>query len=163
MEDQRLEARVGAALARRGWTLCAAESCTGGLLMHRLTNVPGSSAYVTGGVVTYSYEAKERLLGVRPETLAAHGAVSPETAAEMVRGVLDLFAGDVGISITGIAGPGGGLPGKPVGLTYIGIAIPRLELFRIDRYVWSGTREQIKTSSAEAAMLKVLEALKEED
>ncbi len=161
MEDQRLEAQVGAALKRRGWMVCAAESCTGGLVMHRLTNVAGSSAYVAGGVVTYSYEAKERLLGVKPETLAAHGAVSVETATEMLNGVLGLFSAQIGVSITGIAGPGGGMPGKPVGLTYIGIAAPLLGLFRIDRHVWSGTREEVKTQSAEEAMRKMLAALQE--
>ena len=161
MEDERLEAQVGAMLARRRWMFCAAESCTGGLLMHRLTNVPGSSEYVTGGVVTYSYEAKQRLLGVRPETLAAHGAVSPETATEMLSGVLSLFGAQVGVSITGIAGPGGGMPDKPVGLTYIGIAAPELGLFRIDRHVWSGSREDIKIQSAEEAMRKILDALRD--
>ena len=161
MADEWLEAQVGALLARRHWMFCAAESCTGGLLMHRLTNVPGSSAYVTGGVVTYSYEAKQSLLGVKPETLEAHGAVSPETATEMLNGVLALFGAEVGISITGIAGPGGGMPGKPVGLTYIGIAAPQLGLFRIDRHIWSGSREDVKIQSAEEAMRKVLEALKD--
>src|SRR5690554_4951640 len=118
MEDIRLEARVGAAFLERGWMFCGAESCTGGLLLHRLTNISGSSSYIAGGVVTYSYEAKQRLLGVKPETLNAHGAVSEETAIEMVEGALRLFDADVGVSITGIAGPTGGLPHKPVGLTY---------------------------------------------
>ncbi len=161
MEDQRLEAQVGAALKRRGWMVCSAESCTGGLVMHRLTNVAGSSVYVAGGVVTYSYEAKERLLGVKPETLAAHGAVSSQTAAEMLNGVLGLFSAQIGVSITGIAGPGGGLPDKPVGLTYIGIAAPLLGLFRIDRHIWSGSREEVKTRSAEEAMHKILAALED--
>ena len=115
MSDNRLEARVGEALRAKGWTVSAAESCTGGLIMHRLTNIPGSSAYVQGGVVAYSYESKETLLKVRPETLLTYGAVSAETAVEMVRGVMALFGTDVGVSITGIAGPGGGMPGKPVG------------------------------------------------
>jgi PncC family amidohydrolase len=151
-----LEARVGAALLKRKWMFCAAESCTGGLLMHLLTNVAGSSAYIAGGVVTYSYEAKERLLGVRRETLEQYGAVSEETATEMVQGALRVFSGDLAISITGIAGPGGGMPNKPVGLVYIGIAAPGLGLLRIDRHVWDGDRETNKQLSAEEAMRKIL-------
>jgi PncC family amidohydrolase len=156
MEDTRLEARVGAALLARGWMFCAAESCTGGLLMHRLTNIAGSSGYIAGGVVTYSYEAKQRLVGVRRETLDAHGAVSEETAREMVEGALRVFNGDVGISITGIAGPGGGTPQKPVGLTYIGIAVPSLNLLRVDAHVWNGDRETNKLLSVNEALLKLL-------
>lgn len=156
MEDNRLEARVGAALLERRWMFCAAESCTGGLLMHRLTNISGSSSYLAGGVVTYSYEAKQRLLGVRPETLATHGAVSEETAQEMVEGALKLFGADIAISITGIAGPTGGLPNKPVGLTYIGIAVPSLNLVRVDRHVWDGDRETNKVLSVDEALRKVL-------
>ena len=112
--DQQLEARVGAALLARGWTVCAAESCTGGLIMHRLTNIAGSSAYVLGGVVSYSNAAKQKLLGVREATLIAHGAVSEETAAEMVTGVRALFDSDIAVSVTGIAGPGGGTPKNPL-------------------------------------------------
>jgi PncC family amidohydrolase len=156
MEDNRLEARVGAALLERRWMFCASESCTGGLLMHRLTNISGSSSYLAGGVVTYSYEAKQRLLGVRPETLATHGAVSEETAQEMVEGALKLFGADIAISITGIAGPTGGLPNKPVGLTYIGIAVPSLNLVRVDRHVWDGDRETNKVLSVDEALRKVL-------
>jgi PncC family amidohydrolase len=158
MEDTRLEARVGVALTRRGWMFCAAESCTGGLVMHRLTNVAGSSAYVAGGVVSYSYEAKQRLLGVHEETLAEFGAVSEQTAQEMVVGALNAFGADAAVSITGIAGPGGGMPNKPVGLTYIAIAVPSIGLLRIDRHVWSGDREAIKAASAEEALRKVLAA-----
>lgn len=157
MEDIRWEARAGAALLARGWTFCAAESCTGGMLLHRLTNIPGSSSYVAGGVVTYSNEAKEQLLGVRHETLLAHGAVSPETAREMVLGVLRVFNGDVGISVTGIAGPGGGLPNKPVGLTYIGIAVPSLDLVRVDEHMWDSDRETNKLLSVNAALRKLLD------
>ncbi len=156
MEDIRLEARVGAALLERGWMFCAAESCTGGLLMHRLTNIPGSSSYIAGGVVTYSYEAKQKLLNVKPETLATHGAVSEETAREMVEGVITLFNGDIGISITGIAGPTGGLPLKPVGLTYIGIAVPSLNILRVEAHTWNGDRETNKLYSVNEALLKVL-------
>lgn len=158
--DERLEARVGAALLARGWTVCAAESCTGGLVMHRLTNIAGSSAYVLGGVVSYSNEAKQSILGVREETLIAHGAVSEETAAEMVRGALRLFGAIVGVSITGIAGPGGGTPHKPVGLTYIGLGVRAGDevSVTVQRHVWSGDRETIKAASADAALRLILEA-----
>ena len=98
-----------------------AESCTGGLLGDRFTNVPGSSVYFLGGVVSYSNEAKMNLLGVQNDTLVEHGAVSEETAAEMAQGVRQLFQADTGISVTGISGPDGGTPEKPVGLTFIAI------------------------------------------
>src|SRR5215207_10419508 len=114
--SQLLEAQVGELLNARGWTICAAESCTGGLIAHRLTNIAGSSNYVLGGIVSYSNEAKQKLLGVHEATLIAHGAVSEETAAEMVQGVRAVFDADVAVSITGIAGPGGGTAEKPVGL-----------------------------------------------
>jgi PncC family amidohydrolase len=160
MEDDRLEARVGAVLLGRGWTVCAAESCTGGLVMHRLTNVAGSSAYVLGGVVSYSNEAKKALLGVREETLVVYGAVSEETAAEMARGALQIFPANVAVSITGIAGPGGGTPQKPVGLTYIGLGVREGEgvTISVQRHVWSGDREAIKAASADAALRLILEA-----
>jgi PncC family amidohydrolase len=160
MADERIEARVGAALLERGWTVSAAESCTGGLVMHRLTNIPGSSAYVQGGVVAYSYESKETLLKVRHETLVAHGAVSEETAVEMVLGARAVFDTDVAVSITGIAGPGGGLPGKPVGLTYLAAAT-RNGVFRVVRHVWPGDREAVKAASADCALELLLEAVQQ--
>lgn len=158
MEDIRLEARVGAALLERGWMFCAAESCTGGLLLHRLTNISGSSGYVAGGAVTYSYEAKQQVLGVKAETLATYGAVSEETAREMVEGALRVFNADIGISITGIAGPTGGLPNKPVGMTYLGIAAPSVGLLRIEAHVWDGDRETNKLLSVNQALRMLLAA-----
>jgi PncC family amidohydrolase len=155
--DQSLEARVGAALSRRGWTVCAAESCTGGLVLHRLTNIAGSSAYVLGGVVTYSNEAKQKLIGVREATLIAYGAVSEQTAAEMAQGVRALFDTDIAVSVTGIAGPGGGTAEKPVGLTYIGL-IQRGGAPEVRRHVWQGDRIAIKDASASAALAWILEA-----
>ncbi|MBC7814223.1 MAG: nicotinamide-nucleotide amidohydrolase family protein, partial [Burkholderiales bacterium] len=119
--DETLEVRIGAMLLERKLTIATAESCTGGLVAHRLTNISGSSAYVIGGVVSYSNEAKETLLRVKHETLLAHGAVSEETATEMALGALAQFDTDFAVSITGIAGPGGGTEQKPVGLTYIGL------------------------------------------
>lgn len=157
MTDERIEARVGAALLEKGWTVSAAESCTGGLVMHRLTNIAGSSAYVQGGVVVYSYESKEALLGVKSETLLTHGAVSEETATEMVQGVLRVFNTDVAVSITGIAGPGGGMPGKPVGLTYLAVAT-RSGWLHVENHVWPGDREAVKQSSADCALKLILRA-----
>ncbi len=145
-----LEIRVGRALQARGLTLALGESCTGGLVGHRLTQVPGSSAYFLGGVVAYAYEAKERLLGVRHQTLYDHGAVSRETALEMARGARAAFGADLGLSVTGIAGPGGGLPDKPVGLTWIAISARDGEW--TEYHVWDGDRDANKRESAEAAL-----------
>lgn len=156
--DERLEARVGALLKAKGWTIGAAESCTGGLVLHRLTNIPGSSDYVLGGVVAYSNAVKQTLLGVQEATLSAHGAVSEQTAAEMATGARKALGVDVAVSITGIAGPGGGTPQKPVGLTYIGLA-GRDNLLLVRRHVWPGDREAVKSASAEAALQLVLEVL----
>src|SRR3989304_3274205 len=110
-----LEVVVGHMLAERKLTLALAESCTGGLIGHRITDVPGSSEYFVGGGGAYSYDAKEKLLGVHPHPLYDPGAVSAETAVEMARGARRTLGADIGISVTGIAGPDGGLPGKPVG------------------------------------------------
>lgn len=156
--SQLLETRVGDLLNARNWTICTAESCTGGLVAHRLTNIPGSSKYVLGGIVSYSNAAKQKLLGVREATLIAYGAVSEQTAAEMVEGVRAVFDADVAVSITGIAGPGGGTPEKPVGLTYIGLLV-RGQQPQVRRHVWHGDREAVKTASANAALAWVVETL----
>jgi PncC family amidohydrolase len=153
-----LEARVGELLGTRGWTVCTAESCTGGLIAHRLTNIAGSSRYVLGGIVSYSNAAKQKLLGVHEATLIAHGAVSEETAAEMVEGVRAVFDADVAVSITGIAGPGGGSVEKPVGLTYIGLLLRGKEP-QVRRHVWQGDREAVKNASANAALAWIVEVL----
>ena len=105
-ERERLPDMVGQMLCAKGYTISCAESCTGGLLTSTLTDVPGSSAYVMGSVVSYSNDVKSRILHVAEETLAAHGAVSPETARAMAEGVRDLMQTDIGVGITGIAGPG---------------------------------------------------------
>jgi nicotinamide-nucleotide amidase len=120
--DEGMEETVGRILRERGLTLAVAESCTGGLIGHRVTEVPGSSAYFLLGVATYSNAAKEQVLGVSPDTLAAHGAVSTETAEAMAEGVRRLAGADLGVSTTGIAGPGGGSDEKPVGTVCVGIA-----------------------------------------
>ncbi len=154
---EKLEVIVGHMLAERKLKLATAESCTGGLVGHRLTNVPGSSGYLEGGVIAYSYEAKERLLGVHHDTLYEHGAVSAETALEMARGVRKALGTDIGIAVTGIAGPGGGLPGKPVGLVYIALSARTYE--RVEHFVWDSDREGNKAYSADAALAMLKEFL----
>lgn len=156
---EKLEVIVGHMLAERKLKLATAESCTGGLVGHRLTNVPGSSGYLEGGVIAYSYEAKERLLGVHHDTLYEHGAVSAETALEMARGVRKALGADIGIAVTGIAGPGGGLPGKPVGLVYIALSARMYE--RVEHFVWDSDREGNKAYSAEAALAMLKEFLEQ--
>ena len=158
MDDERIEARVGELLREKRWTICTAESCTGGLISHRLTDIPGSSDYVLGGVVAYSNQVKQWLLRVHPGTVIAHGAVSEETAQEMAVGARSLFGADVAVSVTGIAGPGGGTAEKPVGLTYIGLAVPD-NILIVQRHVWKGDREAIKNASAQAALLLVFDTL----
>jgi len=145
-----LEVTVGRLLRGRGQTLAVAESCTGGLIGHRITDVPGSSAYYLGSVTAYAYDAKEALLGVRHNTLYEHGAVSPETALEMARGIRRALRADLGLAVTGIAGPGGGTDEKPVGLVYIALAAPEGEW--VERHVWQGDRRANKAASAEAAL-----------
>ena len=141
----------------RGLTLAAAESCTGGLVSDRITNVSGSSEYFPGGIVAYSYEAKVNLLDVSWDTLNAHGAVSEETVLEMACGVRKLFNADIGISVSGIAGPTGGLPEKPVGTTWLGLAANTGEWAR--HFIWDGDRAQNKHQSSEAALQFVVDYL----
>ena len=145
-----LEGRVGGLLDAQGLTLAIAESCTGGLVGHRVTNVPGSSAYFRGSVTAYARDVKESLLHVQGETLARHGAVSEQTAREMAQGVRRVVRADVGISVTGIAGPTGGTADKPVGLVYVGLVAP--DGMWVRRYVFDGDRLENKACSAEAAL-----------
>jgi len=121
-DEETLEVVTGKLLRERGLTLAVAESCTGGLLGGRITNVPGSSDYFLGGVISYSNGLKESLLGVPAETLKEHGAVSEETARAMAMGIVHATGASLGIGVTGVAGPGGGTAEKPVGLVYLGIA-----------------------------------------
>ena len=148
--NEPLEVLVGKLLTQHQQTLAVAESCTGGLITHRLTNVAGSSAYLMGSVVAYAYEAKVAALGVSWDTLNMFGAVSSETATGMARGVREKFSSTIGLSVTGIAGPGGGMPGKPVGLTFIGLSVP--ERVIIEKYIWQGDRIANKEQSAQAAL-----------
>ena len=155
--DRTLEQRAGVALKDKGWTLALGESCTGGLIAHRITDVPGSSDYFLGGIMAYSNPVKERLLGVSSETLQAVGAVSEETAREMAQGASQSIGSDVGISVTCIAGPGGGTDEKPVGLTYIGASTPDGEW--VERHVFQGDRKSIKESATNASLELLLKAL----
>ena len=123
-----LEERIGALLAARGLSLVTAESCTGGLVGHRLTNVSGSSSYYLGGLVTYSNRLKEQLLGVPPATLEEHGAVSEATARAMARGARLRLDADLALAVTGISGPTGGTPQKPVGLVYVALSSATAEM-----------------------------------
>ena len=152
-----LEEQIGPLLRQRGLRLAVAESCTGGLVGHRVTNVPGSSDYYLGSVTAYAYEAKRFLLQVNSESLLKYGAVSREIALEMAIGVRRVFAGNeipfdqvVGISVTGIAGPGGGLPGKPVGLTWI--ALSAGEGNWAWKFIWESDRAGNKMLSAGQAL-----------
>lgn len=149
-EDPPPEVVVGHFLRERGLTLAAAESCTGGLLSHRITDVPGSSDYYLGSVTAYANAVKEQLLGVPRDVLETRGAVSQETALAMARGARRLLGADLALSVTGIAGPGGGTPGKPVGLTYIALAAPDGEW--VEEHRWTGDRSVNKAASASAAL-----------
>lgn len=154
--EETLEARVGKLLLSRGLKLVVAESCTGGLLGHLITNVPGCSEYFLGGITAYSYEAKQSLLGVRSETLIRFGAVSRETVLEMAQGVRRAFAAQVaeeslvGVAISGIAGPGGAQPGKPVGLVWIGLSAANGHWAAA--FYGQGNREENKIFSARRAL-----------
>lgn len=156
MSTSVLENQLGERLRIQQLTISTAESCTGGLIAHRLTNVPGSSAYLLGGVVAYANEIKQRILGVQFQTLLDYGAVSEETARQMALGAQALFGTDYALSVTGIAGPGGGSPEKPVGLTYIGLAGPEGVLV-VQRHVWTLDREGNKKASADAALQLALD------
>lgn len=140
-----------------GWTLAAAESCTGGLVTHVLTEIPGSSSYLRGGIVAYANEVKEAQLGVPAAVLDAHGAVSAQVAVAMADGVRERLGTTIGVSATGIAGPGGGSAAKPVGLTYVAVA--GLGPATVRRFVWAGDRTRNKQESARAALELVLQRL----
>jgi PncC family amidohydrolase len=152
-----LEAQLGQLLRSRGLRLATAESCTGGLIADRITDVPGSSDYFLGGFVAYAYEAKVASLGVSWDTLQKFGAVSRETVLEMARGARTALGADIAISVSGIAGPGGGLPEKPVGTTWIGVVTSGSEQAQV--YYWEGNRRENKERSADAAMKFAIEFL----
>jgi nicotinamide-nucleotide amidase len=153
-----LEEVVGEQLKTRGLTIGAAESCTGGLLMSRLTDVPGSSAYVRGGVVAYGNDLKTSFVDVPAELIGVHGAVSEPVAAAMARGARTRLAADIGVGITGIAGPDGGTPQKPVGTVAIAVSGPG-EAEQVRTFSFPGGRAQIKYQSAQMALDMVRRAL----
>jgi len=135
-------------LMQKKLTIAVAESCTGGLLSHALTNIAGSSSYFERGLITYSNKAKQELLQVRKKTLETHGAVSAQTAKEMAVGVKNHALVDIGVATTGIAGPTGGTKNKPVGLVYVGVAY--LDTVLVKEYHFHGNRLDIKTSTCNA-------------
>ena len=137
-------------LISRSLTISVAESCTGGLIGHMITGNPGSSAYFLGGIISYSNQAKCNLLGVSPDTLKQYGAVSNQTATQMAAGVKERFGSDIGLSVTGIAGPDGGTVEKPVGTVFMGFAFDR-EPISI-KYLFKGNRQEIKQQTAETAL-----------
>lgn len=159
VDDDSMPAVLGRALHEAGATLVTAESCTGGLVGALVTEVPGSSAYFLGGAVTYTNEEKTRQLGVRPETLAAHGAVSEECVTEMAQGARARFGADYAVSVSGVAGPGGGSEEKPVGTVWLAVAGPRGCATK--RMRWPGDRARIRRLAAFWAMALVLRAVRE--
>lgn len=157
MESSSLEIQIGPLLRLRGMKLAVAESCTGGLIGNRITDIPGSSDYYLGSVTAYAYEAKRLLLRVNPDSLIKFGAVSREVALEMAQGVRRAFSGEeipldqvIGISVTGIAGPGGGMPEKPVGLVWIGLSSPEGDWAW--KFLWESDRVGNKMLSAGRAL-----------
>ncbi len=161
MDDasERLEVQIGLLLKQSGLKLAVAESCTGGLVADRITDVPGSSDYFRGGIVAYAYEAKVTLLGVSWATLRAYGAVSRETVMEMARGARTALGADMAVSISGIAGPAGGMPNKPVGTTWFGLSAAAED--RAYLHQFEGDRRQNKMQAAETALQVVLDFLQE--
>ncbi|MDD5556740.1 MAG: nicotinamide-nucleotide amidohydrolase family protein [bacterium] len=156
----RAGAAVGELLRRRARTLAVAESCTGGLVSHMITQAPGSSGYFLGGIVAYANDAKVSLLGVRASTLERRGAVSGETAAEMAAGARRAFGADIGLAATGIAGPGGGSEEKPVGLVYIAVAAGRGRPL-VRRCRFTGGRAIVKERAAAAALALLARLLRD--
>jgi PncC family amidohydrolase len=150
-----LAERLQDACIARGLTVALAESCTGGLVADALTDIPGSSGYFLGGIVSYADAAKERLLAVPPEVIAAHGAVSAQVARAMAEGARARFEAAIAASVTGIAGPDGGSEAKPVGLTYVAVADE--QGVDVRRFQWVGDRAANKRSSAEAVLELLVE------
>lgn len=146
----RIEEEIGRLLKDKGLSLAVGESCTGGLIGHTVTNVPGSSSYFQGGVIAYSNELKVKILQVSPHTLGSRGAVSKETALEMARGVKGVTGADIGLSVTGIAGPEGGGKEKPVGTIFIALSSRGAERYK--RLQLSGNRDEIKAMASQRAL-----------
>jgi PncC family amidohydrolase len=147
---RRLAERVQGCCLAAGLTVVTAESCTGGRIADALTDVPGSSGYVRGGVIAYADVVKVALLGVPQSVIARHGAVSAQVAGAMASGARERLGADLAVAVTGIAGPSGATPGKPVGLTYVAVA--DAAGVEIRRFAWHGDREANKAASAQAAL-----------
>lgn len=160
-DDETLAEVVGRMLARRGRTVATAESCTGGLVGGAITEIPGSSGWYRGGFVAYANELKTRLVGVPSTLIAEHGAVSARVAEALAVGARERTGADYGIAVTGVAGPGGGLPGKPVGLVHIAVADARG--VREARIHWTGERALVRARSVTAALDLLRRRLLEED
>ena len=159
MQNDDVETKIGKLLFQKKLTLSLAESCTGGLISHRLTNVPGSSEYFMGGIVSYAYQAKVNLLGVNWDTLKQHGAVSAEVVREMALGARRAFSTDIGLSVSCIAGPGGATPNKPVGTSWCGISFGGID--RQYHFQLEGSRLQVKEQLAQKALESLLDLLQE--
>lgn len=156
-DDETISSVIGKIVNRRCALLATAESCTGGLIARRITETPGSSAYFKGGIVAYSNEIKQQLLGVKYETLEQYGAVSEQTAKEMALGCLNVMDADYAIATTGIAGPTGGSDEKPLGLVYIAVA-SREEVV-CEKYIFRTTREQHQERTANQALFDLYKLL----
>ena len=151
MAAQKIEAEVSSLLKAKGLAISVAEACTAGLVAYRLTSIPGSSLYFVGGVLAYSNTVKQRLLNVAEELLRTQGSVSEDTALAMARGVRQLVGSDIGVSTTGVTGPGGGTPERPVGLFFVAVAGPG-DWERCERHVFNDDRDENKRLAAEAAL-----------
>ncbi|MEA3485132.1 MAG: nicotinamide-nucleotide amidohydrolase family protein, partial [Candidatus Aerophobetes bacterium] len=150
VDEDTLEGKVASLLRDKNLTISVAESCSGGLLSHRLTNISGSSNYYRAGIVSYSNEAKSHFLDVSPEIIQEKGAVSPEVAKHIARGAREAGNTDLGVGITGIAGPTGGTSEKPVGLVYIALSTQDGEIY--ERFTFPGGREDVKWRASQAAL-----------
>jgi nicotinamide-nucleotide amidase len=148
---------VAEILTSESQTLAVAESCTGGLVAKRITDLPGSSSYFRGGVIAYADRVKLEVLGVEEAVLSENGAVSEAVAAGMARGVADLLDADVGVGVTGIAGPDGGTPEKPVGTVWFAVSLKGR--VNASRHVFSGDREAVRERASQAALLLVFQML----
>lgn len=156
-----IERKLGSLLIKHKLTLAVAESCTGGLIAHRITNVPGSSNYFERGIVAYSNRSKIEVLGVKPELLNRHGAVSRQVARAMAVGARNVSGASVGLAVTGIAGPVSDESHKPIGLVYIAVCNPAGSV-SVEEHRFEGTRLQIKKKTAEAALLLLIKAVEKD-
>jgi PncC family amidohydrolase len=152
-----LAERLAETLTQRGWKIATVESCTAGGLAYRITEIPGASAYFLGGVIAYDNQVKTRWVGVPEPIFKQHGAVSAEAAAAMAEGGRQRFDTDVCLAITGIAGPGGGTPQKPVGTVFISIS--GRTTTRTDRFVFAGDRQTVRDGAIDAALKMALDLL----